>query len=114
MQLWGEREAFTMEQLQALLRAAESDWIGCILFGFPTGLRPKDITNLKWENIELEERTYSVRTAKTKRVHKAGLHSDVEGWLGSRIRSLPYAFVFPDLACKRGGGRVALASNSSD
>jgi integrase len=105
----GEREAFTMEQLQALLRAAEGDWRGCILFGFHTGLRLKDITNLKWENIDLEERTYSVRTAKTKRVHKAGLHSDVEGWLGSRIRGLPQAFVFPELAGKRGGGESGLS-----
>ena len=105
----GEREAFTMEQLQALLRAAEGDWRGCILFGFHTGLRLKDITNLKWENIDLVERTYSVRTAKTKRVHKAGLHSDVEGWLGSRIRGSPQAFVFPDLAGKRGGGESGLS-----
>lgn len=103
-----------MEQLQALSRTAEGDWRGCVLFGFHTGLRLRDITNLEWENIDLEERTYSVRTAKTKRVHKAGLHSDVEGWLGSRIRVLPHAFVFPELSGKRGGGRVALASNSSD
>jgi len=105
----GQREAFTLEQLQALLSEADGDWKGCILFGFHTGLRLRDITSLKWENIDLEARTYSVRTAKTKKVHKAGLHSDVEHWLASRIRGVPHAYVFPDLASKRGGGASGLS-----
>ena len=105
----GEREAFTMDQLQALLREAEGDWKGCILFGVHTGLRLRDITNLKWGNIDLESRTYSVRTAKTKRAHTAGLHSDVEQWLRSCTPSLPQAYVFPELAGKRGGGESGLS-----
>lgn len=105
----GEREAFTVLQLQALLNAAEDDWKGCILFGVYTGLRLQDITKLKWANIDLEARTYSVRTAKTKRAHTAGLHSDLEQWLRSRIRGLPHAYIFPDLAKKRGGGESGLS-----
>jgi integrase len=105
----GEREAFTMEQLQLLLGKAEGDWKGCILFGLHTGLRLKDITNLRWENVDLEARTYSVRIAKIKRPHNAGLHSDIEQWLRTRIKGVPHAFIFPDLAGRRGGGESGLS-----
>lgn len=54
----GEREAFTMDQLQAFLRVAAGDWKGCILFGVHAGLRLRGITSLKWGNLDFEARTY--------------------------------------------------------
>jgi len=104
-----EREAFTVDQLRALLAAAEGDWQGCILFGFHTSLRLRDITQLKWENFDLDSRTYSVRTSKTKRSHTAGLHPDLSQWLAGRIQGVPKACAFPELAGKQGGGESGLS-----
>jgi hypothetical protein len=45
----GQRDAFNMDQLKALLRAASgSDWEGAVIAGFYTGLRLRDVAELTW------------------------------------------------------------------
>src|SRR6266566_6029706 len=49
-----EKDVFTPEQIGALVAEAEGDWKGAILCGFFTGLRLKDVTELRWESIDAD------------------------------------------------------------
>lgn len=59
------REAFTELQLKRILKAADDEWKGMILFGLYTGLRLGDIASLTWRNIDLIHNEISLTTAKT-------------------------------------------------
>lgn len=61
------REAFTELQLARILKAADEEWKGMILFGIYTGLRLGDIAALTWRNIDLIHNEISLTTAKTER-----------------------------------------------
>jgi len=61
------REAFSENQLRRILKAANDEWRGMILFGLYTGLRIGDIATLTWRNIDLEQNGISITTAKTGR-----------------------------------------------
>lgn len=91
------RGTFTPEQLAALLETAEGDWRGLILFGYYTQLRLRDIVNLKWENLFLEEGEVRLKVRKTGLHHSVFLHPDVLSWLRERPRGLHRTLVFPDL-----------------
>src|SRR6266852_5598750 len=47
-----QKDVFTREQIGALIEKAEGDWKGAILCGYCTGLRLKDVTELRWESID--------------------------------------------------------------
>lgn len=61
------REAFNELQLRRILRAANDEWKGMILFGIYTGLRLGDIAGLTWRNIDLIQGEISLTTTKTGR-----------------------------------------------
>ena len=61
------REAFTELQLKRILKAADDEWKGMILFGIYTGLRLGDIASLTWRNIDLIHNEISLTTTKTER-----------------------------------------------
>ncbi|MDB6120786.1 MAG: integrase family protein [Verrucomicrobiaceae bacterium] len=56
---------FSPEQVAKLVSEAESDWKGLILFGFFTGMRLRDITNLKWNNLSRNHAAVTFNAAKT-------------------------------------------------
>ena len=61
-----EKDVFTREQLSELIQAASSeDWTGAILGGYYTGLRLRDIADLRWSAVDLEGRIIKVTTRKT-------------------------------------------------
>ena len=91
------RETFTAAQLTALLKAADGDWQGLILFGYYTQLRLRDIVNLKWGDLFLEEGEVRLKIRKTGLRHTVILHQDVLAWLKGRPTGLPKTLVFPDL-----------------
>lgn len=62
-----DRRAFTIEELQKLLKVAEGEWEGLILFGLYTGQRLGDLARLKWDSIVLETNTIKFTTRKTRR-----------------------------------------------
>ncbi|MDQ3622793.1 MAG: hypothetical protein M3463_09930 [Verrucomicrobiota bacterium] len=49
-----EKDVFTPEQIGALVGAAEGDWKGAILVGFYSGLRLRDVTELRWDAVDLQ------------------------------------------------------------
>lgn len=100
-----EREAFTLEQIGALLAVADEEWRGIILAGFTTALRLSDVLALTWDKINLEDRTIRVHQGKTGAEVVLPIHGDFETWLRSRPTAIGRAFVFPDWAGKTSGGR---------
>lgn len=42
------KQPFTLEQIKGLLRNAQGDWRGAIMLALYTGMRMKDVANLRW------------------------------------------------------------------
>jgi site-specific recombinase XerD len=90
---------FTGEQIAALLRVADSDWQGMILFAYSTGARLSDCKCLKWSNLDVANGIVTFREQKTKTQAVIGLHSDFLDWLVAQpVPNNPDAPVFPKLA----------------
>lgn len=110
-----EKGVFTPEDVQKLLVAAKNDWKGLILAGFYTGGRLRDLSQLKWSNVDLTEKTVTFwqkktegKTAKAK--VKIPLHPELEEYLILHAGvDNPAAPVFPDLFGKHGPGKSGLS-----
>ena len=63
----GERRAFTLPELRAILAVADDEWRSLIHFGFYTGQRLGDLARLTWQNIDLEQNEIRLATSKTGR-----------------------------------------------
>ena len=61
------RKAFTLGQVKDILKEANDEWRGMILFGLYTGQRLGDIARLTWANIDLERKELRMVTGKTGR-----------------------------------------------
>ena len=109
-----EKDVFTPEQIGDLVAAAEGDWKGVILCGFYTGLRLKDVTELRWESIDAGLTKLELVPAKTRRKKKnrkvvLPIHPVFTAWLKKQTRGIGKAPVFPSLAGKSGGGKSGLS-----
>jgi integrase len=106
------RQPFTVEDVRRLLAVAEGDWKGAILAGYSTGMRLGDVTNLDWENIDLDNSVIAFHQRKTQSADDektiVGLHPDFEEWLADRKN--PRGPIFPTLAGRRTGGRDGLSA----
>jgi integrase/recombinase XerD len=109
-----ERQTFTIEQVRAVLNAAEEagerEWYGAILVGFYTGQRLRDVTNLRWSNIDLATGVLRLTQQKTKRSVTQPLHPELQDWL--LTLSAPdndREPLFPKLTGRRTGGRYGLS-----
>ena len=105
----GSRETFSVEQVRALVTAAEGDWKGAILAGFYTGLRLRDIAEMRWEGLDFEAGILRIKTKKTGVVLMLPLHEELAAWLQAQRRGIGKAPVFPELAGKGTGGRYGLS-----
>jgi integrase len=103
------RDVFTPEQVAMLLNVAEGDWKGVILAGYYTGLRLRDITELRWESIDFDPGVIRVRTSKTGKGVAIPIHPDLTTWLLSQTRGVGKAPVFTSLAEQSGTGRSGLS-----
>ena len=113
-----ERLPFTREQVKKLLKEADDEGTGMILFGFFAGIRLNDAANLLWENIDLGAQTVTFleqKTAGRKRranpVTAVVLHSDIIAWLKGQPEGIAKAPLFPGLA-GRGSGSAGGLSNA--
>jgi integrase len=94
----GSRRPFTLEEIQALLRAARGgDWYGATLLALYTGMRLHDAANLRWESIDLDGRWISYRASKTRQRIKVPMHDTLYRWLKRQIRGINKAPLFPEL-----------------
>ncbi len=109
-----EKDVFTPEQIRALVAQAEGDWKGAILCGFYTGLRLKDVTELRWESIDAGLTKIELVPRKTRRKKKnrkvvLPIHPVFAAWLKKQTRGIGKAPVFPSLAGKNGAGKSGLS-----
>jgi integrase len=104
------KQPFTLEQIKALLRNAQGDWRGAIMMALYTGMRMKDVANLRWESIDLPNKWISFKAGKTRQRIKIPMHESLNDFL----LELPApdnakAFLFPSLAGKSTGGKSGLS-----
>ena len=104
---------FTPDQTKKLLAVAGGQWGGVIRLGFYTGARLRDLTNLRWNNIDLANGTMTLTPMKTDRKGKkitVPLHPELAAWLLSQPTSDDgKAYLFPALANRSSGGRQGLS-----
>jgi integrase len=105
-----QKDVFSPSQIAALLKASPSeDWSGAILCGFFTGLRLRDVTELRWNAVDIAEGTITVTTRKTRKDVTVPVHPQFAAWLKRQTRGIGKAPVFPTLAGKNGSGRSGLS-----
>ena len=109
------KQRFEPEQIAQLVNAAKgTDWEGAVLFAYGSGARLQDVTNLKWNNLDIEQGVAIFVERKGKRLKKkpvvVGLHPDFTCWLSKQPGSDDLsAYVFPNLANRSGAGRNGLS-----
>ena len=90
------RRGFTIQELQKVMAKATGEWIGMILFGFYTGQRLKDICEMTWSRIGLEDGTLRFSTSKTDRSMSIPLAAPLLAWLRKQKAGKPGEPVFPN------------------
>jgi len=109
------RDAFTLDQLSALLTTKNLEWKGMILLGIYAGLRIGDAARLTWSNIDLSRHALAfypqkARRSKQKKALEVPLHPSLEKYLMDLpTADDPKAFLFPELSQKRVGGAGGLS-----
>lgn len=101
---------FSAEDVAKMIRISTEEWKGLILAGYYTGARAGDVSNLKWEALNLERGTVSFTQQKTKTGIEIPLHPEFKQWLQTwKKNPLPSSFVFPEKAGKTIGGRNGIS-----
>jgi integrase len=102
---------FSPEQVTQLIEAAKGDWKGLVLLAYFTGGRLGDLARLRWDNINLDDKTIEFAQKKTGAAVKIPIHSDLESYLleqkGSKKK--PHGPLFPELHNKPGSGKSGLS-----
>ena len=104
-----KRDGFSTEQMGKILDAADNDWRGAILAGYTTGLRLRDISEMEWSAVDLDELIVTIRARKTGDDLVLPIHPLFAKWLAKQPRGIGKAKVFPELAGKGTGGRFGLS-----
>src|SRR5262249_20108367 len=72
-------------------------------------LRLRDVADLQWSAVDLDQRTVTVTTRKTLKTVTVPIHPQFCTWLEKQTRGIGKAPLFPTLACKSGGGQSGLS-----
>ena len=107
-----EKGTFSPEQVARLVEAAEGDWKGAILLGFYTGLRLRDVANIRWQAVDFKRQILTFTPSKTKKPMVIPLHAELEAHF-LKSPGIGNAFVFPSLAGKGTGGKHGLSGRFS-
>ena len=104
---------FTAADVSRLLKAAKgTDWQGAILIGYFTGARLRDVCDLTWANIHLQDSKIEFRARKTGKSIKMPMHEDLENWLLSLdTPDDSNAPLFPTLYGRGSGGHKGLSAD---
>ncbi len=110
------REAFTFEQIESILRGADSEWQTAIMLGAYAGMRLGDAVSLTWSNIDLANEVITFVPQKTSRGRRRKeLVLPIHPTLLEHLDGLPgadrgpSAALVPGLASRRIGGRSGLS-----
>jgi integrase len=104
------RQPFTIEQVRAILKAAQGDWRGAIMVAFYTGARLQDVADMRWESVDLQNKWISFRAGKTQQRIKLPMHEELhEFLLELQAPDTGKAFLFPSLAQRSTGGKGGLS-----
>jgi len=106
-----EKERFTPEQAETLVKAADGDWLTVIYLGFYTGARLTDCANLKWSNVNFEKGVIDFIPQKTKKRIVIPVHPDLETHLQKIAPDKPATHLSPSLAGKTTGGEHGLSKS---
>lgn len=112
-----EKKHFDEEQLASIFKHARGEWLGVCLFGYFTGLRISDITQLQWGAIELEGEVPLVRFKEIKKQDRhrreiiVPLHPSLAEYLLGLTRGAETDFLFPELQTKGTGGNKGLSQS---
>jgi len=105
------KETFSAAQIAALLKVADPDWQGAILFAYNTGARLGDVANLQWSSLDVANEIVVYHERKTRAKAIIGLHQDFLDWLSERpLPKQPEAPVFPSLAGRQLAGDGGLSN----
>ena len=77
------RRPFTMDEIRRLLQVANAEWKSMILFGLYTGQRLGDIAQLRWHQVDLENKELRLTTSKTSRHQKIPLPPPLQSFIRS-------------------------------
>ena len=105
-----EREVFTHEEIQTLIKAAPSlDWETLIILGYCTGARLSDCVHMTWDNILDDEAAIIYRQQKTGKLLKVPMHFNLIQHLQQKAKFGTTGFLCPNLAAKGSGGKHGLS-----
>jgi len=76
-----EKGVISAEQVASLVRVAKGEWKGLIIGRYYTGARIGDLSNLKWDAVDLERKAILLVQGKTKRPLEVPIHPEFERWL---------------------------------
>jgi len=114
------REAFTADQVEALLRVAEGEWRTATLLGAYAGMRLGDAVSLAWNNVDLVNEVIIFVPQKTSRGRRRKeVAVPIHPTLLRHLNSLPGAdrspggLLTPKLGVERIGGRSGLSREFS-
>jgi integrase len=102
------RRAFTLPEIQRILKACDREWRGMVLFGLYLGQRLGDLAKLTWRAVNLESGEIAFTARKTGRRIVLPLMQPLSDYLASLPASdNPDAFIFPNLAKHKRTGRLS-------
>ena len=79
------KPVFTIDQLRAVLAAADDEWKSMIQFGLYSGQRLGDVARLTWANLDLQAKELRIETQKTGKI----VIQSLAGPLLEHVESLP-------------------------
>lgn len=109
-----EREPFTAEELQALMKTENLEWRGMIALGAHAGLRLSDAANLTWGNVDLGAATLTFQPTKTEKTDTKPLVIAMHRELVATLKRLPQGIarapLFPSLHGQKPGSAGGLSN----
>jgi integrase len=105
-----QKEHFTPEQVELLIKATSGDWKTAILIGYFTGARLGDCVNMRWDNIDLTNGLIDYQQQKTSKRVVVPIHPTLEKHLNALASTdKPEVCLCPSLAGKGTGGKSGLS-----
>ena len=104
------RETFSVAEFDAIMEAANSEWLTTILLARYTGARLGDCVRMAWGNIDLDKKLIRYSDAKTHKNYVVPLHRRLDGHLSTLATSTAKTgIICPILSKKPSGGKYGLS-----